>query len=193
MNFDILQNIIMHRRSTKPALMNGKRIDDAIIEQLLQLGDWAPTHGHTEPWRFIVFAHDAAKQFCKDHAELYKANTSAEKFETAKYEKLLHNGDNVSHIIAVYMKRGTNPKITALEEICATAAAVENILLAAAALSVAVLWSTGGLTLHPAMKEYFGLQAEDHTLGLLYVGYTDETPKEGRRVVPLNEKTEWRR
>ncbi|HVZ96834.1 MAG TPA: nitroreductase [Chitinophagaceae bacterium] len=193
MNFETLKNIITHRRSTKPALMNGKKIEDAVIHQLLRLADWAPTHGHTEPWRFVVFAQDAAKQFCKDHAELYKANAPAEKFETAKYEKLLHNGDKVSHIIAVYMQRGTHPKITELEEICATAAAVENILLGAAALHLAVLWSTGGLTFHPAMKNYFGLQKEDHMLGLLYLGYSDETPKEGRRVVPLHEKAQWRK
>ena len=127
MNIEAVQNLIRNRRSCKPALMNGKKIDDAIIYDLLELADWAPTHGHTEPWRFVVFANDAVKQFSKDHAEMYKANTPPDKFETAKYEKLLHNIENASHVIAVYMKRGNNPKITLIEEICATAAAVQNI------------------------------------------------------------------
>ena len=192
MNFEILQDIIRNRRSSKPALMNGKKIDDAAIRQLLELADWAPTHGHTEPWRFIVFANDAVQRFCKDHAELYKKYTSEEKFETAKFEKLLHNGYHCSHIIAVYMKRGTNPKITAREEICAVAAAIQNILLGASTLDIAALWSTGGLTYHRAMKTYFGLHDEDHMIGLLYLGYSDQQPKEGRRIVPLQEKIEWR-
>ena len=167
-------------------------MDDAAIRQLLALADCAPTHGHTEPWSFIVFANDSVRQFCKDHAELYKAHTPEEKFETAKFEKLLHNGDHCSHIIAVYMKRGTNPKITAREEICAVAAAIQNILLGASTLDIAALWSTGGLTYHTAMKTYFGLDEEDHMIGLLYLGYSDQQPKEGRRIVPLQEKMEWR-
>ena len=193
MNFEIIETEIKKRRSCKPALMNGQKIDDSIINKLTELADWAPTHGHTEPWRFIVFSGDAINKFCKDHAELYKTNTPAEKFETAKYEKLLHNADKASHMIAVYMKRGTNPKITVMEEICATAAAVQNFLLGASSLNIAALWSTGGLTFHPAMKIYFGLNEDDHMLGLVYLGCSDEMPKEGKRVIPLNEKVEWRK
>jgi nitroreductase len=192
MNFEAIQNLIQNRRSCKPALMNGKKIEDTVVYNLLELANWAPTHAHTEPWRFVVFAHDAAQGFCKEHAALYKANAAAEKFETAKYEKILHNGDQVSHIIAVYMKRGTNPKITVIEEICATAAAVQNILLGAAALNIAALWSTGGLTFHPAMKSYLSLNEDDHMIGLLSLGYADNAPKEGKRIMPLQEKIEWR-
>jgi len=191
MNFEAVQNLVRNRRSCKPALMNGKKIEDAVIYDLLELADWAPTHGHTEPWRFVVFANDKVKQFCKDHAALYKANTPQEKFENAKYEKLLHNADHVSHLIAVYMKRGSNPKITVTEEICAVAAAVQNVLLGASVLNIAALWSTGGLTYHKAMKTYFGLNDEDHMLGLLYLGYTDGASKEGKRIVPLQEKIGW--
>jgi len=90
------------------------------------------------------------------------------------------------------MKRGNNPNITALEEICATAAAVENILLGAEALGIAVLWSTGGMLLHPVMKDYFELGNEDVLLGMLYMGYTDEPGSAGKRG-PVEEKTSWHR
>jgi nitroreductase len=191
MNFEIIQSNIRNRRSCKPALMNGEKIADSLINELLKLADWAPTHAHTEPWRFVVFANSAVQNFCKDHAEMYKANTSPEKFEIAKYEKLLHNADKASHLLATYMKRGTNPKITFMEEVCATAAAMQNILLASSSLNIAALWSTGGLTYHTAMKNYFGLKEEDQMIGLLYLGYTDMPPKRGERIVPLKDKIEW--
>jgi nitroreductase len=130
------------------------------------------------------------QRFCHEHAELYRQHTQPEKFAAAKYEKQRHNGDKASHLIVVCMKRGDNPNITALEEICATAAAVENILLGAEALDIAVLWSTGGMLLHPMMKEYFGLGSEDLVLGMLYLGYTDEPVKPGRRG-SVEEKTSW--
>ncbi|HEY4338071.1 MAG TPA: nitroreductase [Puia sp.] len=188
--FTLLQETIASRRSTKPAVLNGKKIEDREIRQLLELGNWAPTHANTEPWRFIVYSGDAVQQFCHEHAELYKQYTPSEKFATAKYEKQQHNGDKASHLIVVYMKRGDNPNIAVLEEICAAAAAVENILLGAEALGIAVLWSTGGMVLHPAMKDYFSLGGEDVVLGMLYMGYTDEPAKPGRRG-PVEDKTRW--
>lgn len=191
MDFDVVQKVIRNRRSYKPALMNGKKIEDAIIWKLLELADWAPTHANTEPWRFVVFAADAVQKFCSDHAELYKANIG-DRFEKGKYEKLLHTGDAVSHIIAVYMKRASNARLPVVEELCAVSAAVENLLLGATALDIAALWSTGGLLFHPAMKTYFGLGEDDQMIGFLFLGYSDKEPKEGERIVPIKEKVDWR-
>jgi nitroreductase len=188
--FNILQEIIIDRRSTKPAALNGRKIDDKEIQQLLELANWAPTHGLTEPWRFVVYSGEAVRQFCHAHAELYRQSVPPEKFNAATYEKLQHNGDLASHLIAVYMHRTDNAKIPVFEEICATAAAVQNILLGVQARGMAVLWSTGGLTTQPEMKQYLGLREEDMMIGLLYLGYTDEPSRPGRRG-PVEEKTRW--
>jgi nitroreductase len=187
---DVLTELIVNRRSIKPAVFNGKKIDDRQIVQLLTLANWAPTHGFTEPWRFIVYSDDAVKKFCADQAELYKLHEPPATFNAAKFEKQLHNGDNTSHLIAVYMKRGANPNIPELEEICATAAAVENILLGAQALGIATLWSTGGMVLRPEIKGYLGLAEADKMIGVLSLGYTDEAPGPGRRGT-VEEKITW--
>jgi nitroreductase len=189
-NFNTLQEIVTNRRSSKPADLNGKKIDDQQIRQLLELANWAPSHGLTEPWRFIVYSGEAVRQFCHQHAEQYRETTPPDKFASTKYEKQAHNGDLASHLIIVYMKRGTNPNIPALEEICATAAAADNILLGAEALGIAVLWSTGGTVLQPIMKEYLGLGPDDAILGLLYLGYTDDPQRPGKRT-SITEKTKW--
>jgi len=190
--FKALQTVIHERRSVKPGDMNGKRINDALIMALLELADWAPTHARTEPWRFVVFADDAKKTFCLGHAELYKANTDAEKFNQGKYEKLKEQGDPVSHIIIVYMKRTVQHSIPAVEEIAAAAAATENFLLGAQSLGIAALWSTGGMAHHKAMKEYLSLGEDDQVLGMLMLGYTDKEPSPGKRNIPLAEKIRWK-
>ena len=190
--FDTIAEVIRDRRSIKPAAMNGKKIEDSVITSLLELADWAPTHGRTEPWRFVVYGGESVARFCAEHAELYKQNTPEDKFTTAKFEGLVHTGDKLSHIIAVYMKRVEGAKIPILEDIAATAAAVQNVLLGAQAQGISVLWSTGGMTLQPAMKNYFGLQQDDQMMGLLYLGYTDEAPVPGRRAVPLDQKVTWK-
>ncbi|MBV9989586.1 MAG: nitroreductase family protein [Chitinophagaceae bacterium] len=190
--FEYLQSIIRQRRSIKPADMNGSIIDESQLRELFELADWAPTHGRTEPWRFIVYGAEAKKQFCLDHAALYQANTSEEKFNQGKFEKLQQQGDTLSHIVIAYMKRTTGHTIPPIEETAATAAAIENFLLGAAALGIAALWSTGGMTHHPSMKEYLGLGDEDLVLGLLMLGYSDKPAVAGKRNIPVEQKVVWK-
>jgi len=189
--FDIIASIIKNRRSVKPVKMNGKKIPDEQVMELLKLANWAPTHGRTEPWRFIVYSGDKVKEFCHQHAELYKAYIPAERFEQANYDKQLHNGDLASHIIVAIMQRGDKPKIPVLEEIAATAIAIQNVLLGATASGIASFWSTGGMVHHAVMKEFLQLKKEDVVMSLLYLGYTDEQ-LEGKRQTVIEEKVVWK-
>jgi nitroreductase len=190
-SFQTLQQLIQSRRTTKPPKMNGRFIPDEQIQQVLALADWAPTHGHTEPWRFVVYAREKVKNFCLAHAELYRTHTAPDKFLEMNYEKLLHMGDQASHVIIAYMQRGDLPKIPALEEIAATSCAIQNLLLGATALGIATYWGSGGMAYKPAMKEMLQLKDEDTVLGILYLGYADSPLSTGKRVVPLGEKVRW--
>lgn len=187
-SFDLL---VKDRRTVKVAAMNGAIIPNQEIQNVLELANWAPTHGKTEPWFFFVFTGDALKNFGKTHAELYWKNTSEENRKTTTYENLEHAVDNASHLIIAVMKRGDNPKIPLLEEIAATSASIQNILLGATALGIAAFWNTGGMTHHKAMKEYLNLSEHDLVMGLLYLGYTDEPKKVGIRNIPMSEKIKW--
>jgi len=171
--------------------MNGQLIANETVNSLLELAHWAPTHGRTEPWLFLVYNGTSLAQFGQAHADLYKQHTAEEKYQEATYEKLLHNVDMASHLVVSVMKRGNNPKISQLEEVAAASAAVQNMLLGAAAAGIASFWSTGGMTHHPALREYLRLGAEDIVLGLIFLGYTDEPAKEGVRNSLPNEKVKW--
>ena len=107
----MIDSIIRQRRTINPAQMNGKIISDDMIHHLLELADWAPNHGRTEPWRFIVYSGEKMVQFCEEHARLYKETTSPEKFKEVSYNNLIHASDGASHLIVAYMKRGSNPNI----------------------------------------------------------------------------------
>jgi nitroreductase len=186
-----LDDLIRLRRIVKPANMNGSRIPDQLIRELLELANWAPTHAYTEPWYFVVFAGDQAQQFCKDHAELYRANTPPDRFITASYEKLEIMGKTASHIVALCMRRGDNPKIPEQEELAATACGIQNMLLGAAARNIAVYWGTGGMTYHHAMKDYLGLLEADRVLGFLYLGYAEGAVAPGKRLSGIEDKVRW--
>lgn len=189
--FEQLAAIIKNRRSVSWSKMNGKIIPAEIVNELLALADWAPTHGRTEPWRFWVYGGAALKEFGKAHAGLYWKHTPEDKRQEATYEKLLHNVDNASHLVIPVMKRGENAKIPVLEEVAATAAAIQNILLGATALGISSFWSTGGMTHSHALKEYLHLGTDDIIMGLVFLGYTNEPDKEGIRNIALSEKIKW--
>lgn len=186
-----IEEIIRLRRSVKPENMNGRKIPDDEVLELIGLADWAPTHARTEPWRFIVFSGDKTAAFARKHADLFRAHTPEASFTQMKYDNIERMGNKVSHVIIAWMKRIPNHKIPEIEEISATAASIENLLLAATSRGIVSFWSTGGMTHHPAFKDAFGIGEEDRVLGILYLGHSDEQPAEGKRSVPLSEKIEW--
>ena len=171
--------------------MSGDRIPDEVIQELLELAIWAPTHGRTEPWAFFVYSGQSLRDFGKMHAEIYWNNTPDDKRNIATYEKLLQVVDKPSHLIVAAMKKGSNQKIPVLEEIAAASAAIQNILLGAAALGIASMWSTSGMTHLPPLRQQLGLSADDLVLGLLYLGYAEPNSK-GFRNKTASEVAEWR-
>lgn len=186
---DILKEIIATRRTIVPEVMNGNIIPEGLIDEILSSANWAPTHGLTEPWRFVVFGPDQKDAFKQFHADLYrKVSTEKGEFLEINYEKIRNRAQNASHVIALVMKRGDNPKIPEIEEIAATAAAAQNVLLSAHAHDVACYWGSGGMTYHPEMKKFLGFEEQDKVMGLLFLGYTSEEHPKGKRRTEMDAK-----
>ena len=49
------KTIIANRPSIFPIQFSGKGVTDSQLHELLEAGNWTPTHRRTEPWRFKVF------------------------------------------------------------------------------------------------------------------------------------------
>ncbi len=189
-NTSELSRLIRHRRSIPPEQFDTtKKVEDSIIEEMLENANWAPNHGLTEPWRFIVFSGEGLNQLGLFQANLYRKLTSPDDFKQPKYDKLLQRPLLTSHIIAIGMKRQEIGKIPEVEEIEATACAVQNMLLTAAARDVSGYWTTGGITYENEAKTFFGLENADKLLGFLYIGYPLKWT-EGKRN-PVQEKVKW--
>ncbi|MEM9671526.1 MAG: nitroreductase [Bacteroidota bacterium] len=184
--------LIQNRRSLYPAVFNDETVDDAIVEAMLENANWAPTHRLTEPWRFVVFSGEGLQKLANFQADLYRKVTEADgSFDQKKYDKLQKKPLLCSHIIAIGMKRDPKERVPEIEEIMATACAVQNMYLTASAYGIGGYWGTGGVTYYEEAKSFFGLAPEDKILGFFYLG----VPKiskwpEGRRN-PISEKVSW--
>jgi nitroreductase len=190
-NLDQVNRLIRSRRSIFPRQYTGESIPKAQVETILENAHWAPNHGKTEPWFFKVFSGKGLEMFAKKHADLYKELTPADKFLEKKYQKLQFNPLRSSHLIAICLNPGTNPKIPEMEEVAAVACAVQNMHLTATAMGLAAYWSSGGMTYHPRMKEILGLTESQKCMGFFYLAkYEGDHPKAHRKE-PWEAKVEW--
>ncbi len=185
-----IDEIIRRRRTIKPAQYSDRPIENATIQAILESGNWAPTHGMTEPWRFHVFTGSARAQLSEFMAKTYQEITAADTFKQTKLEKLRNNPLLAPCTIVVCMQRQVSGKIPELEEIEAVACAVQNMHLAATAHGLGAFWSTSTVVYHDAMKQFLKLGPEDRCLGLFFLGYPKiEWPTSSRGDVA--EKTVW--
>jgi nitroreductase len=185
-----INHLIRNRRSVFPAqFIAGKKVDDIIINEILENATWAPNHGQTEPWHFVVFTGEGLKRFAQFSGELFKEQ-SGDHFNEAKYHKLTTQPLLASHIIAICMKRSLARRIPEIEEIEAVACAVQNIYLSVTAYGLGGYWTTGGITYNEKAKPFFGLEEEDKLLGFFYIGHVAIPSPQGKRR-SLEEKVEW--
>ena len=187
---EIFNTLARNRRSVFPdQFETGRKIDDAIINEILTNATWAPNHGREEPWHFTVFTGEGLQKLSDFQSELYK-ELSGTNFKEITYLKLQQNPLKASHVIAIGMKRSTNKNIPEIEDIEAVSCAVQNIYLSVSVYGLGGYWTTGGITYREQAKSFFGLEENDKLLGFFYIGYV-AIPSTGATRLPLEEKVNW--
>ncbi|HEX9015255.1 MAG TPA: nitroreductase [Chloroflexota bacterium] len=164
-----------------------------MIERILDAAVQAPNHRLSEPWRFFVLAGDARKELGEVMADVLRGGMDEPEGEgaIAQLTKEAEKPLRAPVVIVVASKRSDNPKVVPIEDVEATAAAVENMLLAAHALGLAAMWRTGDAAYHPLVKRLFDLTPEDHIAGFIYVGYP-AVELGPRKRTPASDLAEWR-
>jgi nitroreductase len=188
-NLSEILSLIKDRRTIYPEQYKTRKVHKEQVEAMLDAANWAPTHGHTEPWRFKVFSGKKLCELMNLMAEIYRETTPAEKFIESKYRRYADRAEKTSFVIAVCMKRQESERIPEIEEVMAVACAVQNILLIATAYGIGSFWSTGGVY-SEKLHQFLNLAEKDKCLGLIYLGYPEGEWPQGKRGIIYN-KIEW--
>lgn len=185
-----ISELILRRRAVFPKFyIPGKPIERAIIEQLLENANWAPTHRLTEPWRFRVFYSEESRQKLGAYlSDFYKKNTPPEQFSEEKMKKSGENPLLAGAVIAIVMQRDAEERIPEFEEIAAVAMAVQNMWLTCAAIGLGCYWSTPRAALEA--DAFLDLQPGQRCLGLFYLGWDNMPAIPGKRK-SIEEKVTW--
>ncbi len=182
--------IIKRRRSI--GKMTSERPTRKQIERLLESATHAPNHHKVQPWKFVVLAGKARAELGAIMAESLAdrlegtTNDKAQAILNKERNKLLRS----PVVIVVAAERPNLPKVLEIENIEATAAAVQNMLLTAEEMGLACMWRTGNAAYDPRVKEWLGLVPDEHIVSFLYVGFP-AIPRLERFPIPFETKTTW--
>jgi nitroreductase len=177
-----INEIIAQRRSIYPKEFTGEKIDQSVLETLLQNANFAPNHKSNYPWRFIVIKDLSLENWVNKAAEIYQMETAVESFNQAKFDKIKQYAQQVSHAIAIVMEREPDSKSIEREDLCAVAAAVQNMYLSLSQFEqVGGYWSTGMGTYSKAMFDYLNLNENQTLLGFFVLGHVENKRTEGHK------------
>ena len=170
----------------------GKVKQDALpretIEKLLDAAVQAPNHYKVRPWRFVVLTGDARNKL----GDVMSASQQDRHpdFPQEAFDKTRGLPLRAPVLIAVGVDKPSEEKVLEIENVCAVAAAIQNLLLAAQALGLGAKWRTGEWARDAKVKEFLGFSADQHIVGFIYVGYPEFTPEPAQRP-SFEDRTVW--
>ncbi len=178
------------RRTVKPPQMDGAReVPHDLLLEILEDAHWAPTHGLTQPWRFHVFTGESRTGLADTLQSLYDQITPAADVKPDKRAKLRDNLNHAPVVIAVAAYVEPGGKVSELDELCATACAVQNLTLSAHQHGLVSFWATPPVALSAEFMASLGLDAAAHrSLGLIFLGYPKDGPAPKSTRLPLAER-----
>ena len=160
-----------------------------IIVQLLSAAVQAPNHYKVRPWRFVVLTGKGRDALGEKMANSFKTrfpDAPVEAFEKERAKPL-----RAPLIIVVAVEPPADARVKEIENLCAAAAACQNILLAACELGLGAIWRTGDPARDPEIKKFLGLDPEQPLIGFLYIGFPDFVTIDFAERPSFEDRTTW--
>lgn len=167
-----LAELVEERRSAALLDPNLPGPDADTIKELVSLSILAPNHKFTFPWRFHVATGDDRHELGRLWAEECRENDWVpEGSEAREAQKLLRG----PVLIFVGMVSDADNPVRYQEDLLASGAAVENLLLLLEERGFSAMWRTGRMVESRKIKAALGYEAGEVTVAIVYVGQRPST------------------
>jgi nitroreductase len=160
-----------------------------LIERLLSAAAQAPNHYKVRPWRFIVLQGEALRRLGDVFADILQSQHTD--LPESALDKERTKPLRAPLVIAVGVDLPQDPRVIEIENVCAAAAAVQNLLLAAEALGLATKWRTGSQAFEPRVKQFLGLHPQQPLIGFIYIGYPQDAQGTPDERPSFEDRTVW--
>ena len=147
------------------------------LRLILEAAVSAPDHKELRPWRFVVLSGPAKDAFGEVLVRsLLQRDPNATGGQQDKERTKL---DRAPLVVVTGAKR-LETSLPFSELIAATAAATQNMLLAAWALGYGSIWRTGAPVYDDTVKRELGFETDDELVGFIYLGSPTAEPPVAR-------------
>ncbi len=189
MNFEDTTKLIRKRKTTYAYDFLDKKISKKTIENIVSNALWAPTHMHTQPWRFIVLEGKHQEELGEFMANYYRKIYNEKQFSNKRYEETKTYSKNAT-LIALIFQPNKKAKLPEWEEIAAISCGVQNMWLSCTSLNIGSYWDTSIATI--AYGKKIKLAENEQFLGIFFMGYPKKNIKENsRKRKSLSQKLSW--
>ncbi|KAK9863652.1 hypothetical protein WJX84_011796 [Apatococcus fuscideae] len=187
------------RRTIFPRDFSEERVSRQEVERMLEAANWAPTHGRSEPWRYVVLGQDGMQAFANATLEAIDRQDIDPEVARKQRGKIEKKRDNdmlkTSFMIVFGMKRQALPekRMPEWEEIAATSCAAQNLMLMGTAMNIIGYWSSWSEVAKDdiGVKKFLGLTEEDQCLGVYYLGRSQSVGQYRNARGLCSEKVTW--
>lgn len=171
MTHDELAALIRTRR-TSMVVDPDRAVPRDVVAHLCELAMWAPNHKRTWPWRFALAEGDGRATLGNVIADAMEAyGDSPEKVAKARGKYL-----RTPATLVVGSAPGDTADRTA-ENRDATAAGIQNLLLAATSLGIATYWGSCPKGANEPVAALCGFEPGTHVAALIYLGWATHSPE----------------
>jgi nitroreductase len=190
-NLSEITDLIKNRRSVAPEHYTTRKIHKEQVELLLNNAIWAPNHGMTQPWRFVVINGNNKAALAGLAYQAMIEGKSADEINPVKLERMVNRLNMASVVIAIIHQRDAAAKVPEWEEIAAIGAAVQNLHLTAHAYGLAGFWATPGILQNQNIRAFLELENNQFCKGFFYLGYPAVNDYKSHRK-PIEYVTKWK-
>lgn len=162
-------DFIQQRRSTPAKYLVDPAPAHDELQRILQAAESAPDHGALHPWRFVIIGPDqrAALGDLFVRALLRRAPNTLPALLERERERALRAPMLIAAIASIETE---HPKVPAVEQLLAAAAATQQLMLASNHLGYGTVWLTGGRVYDRYVMTELGLTEHEQLLGLINIG-----------------------
>ncbi|WP_374566210.1 nitroreductase family protein [Ideonella sp.] len=161
---------VLHaRQHVGPKHLGEPAPDEATLRALFAAAAAAPDHGRLRPWRFLVLGPAARERLGRAFADaLRERDPGATPEQAAEAHDKAFRGPVL--ILAIADLRADDPDVPPFERLVSLGAAVQNLMLAAAARGYASGLSSGRAMGSHALRTAFELADGEHAICFISLG-----------------------
>lgn len=165
-------------RASVPKLTHPAPENEALA-LILRAALNAPDHGKLRPWRFLIVKDEGLKTLGEAFA--LSAKEGDPDLSDDRLGRIQAMPLRAPMVIVVLADTQPGHKVPVQEQVVATGAAVQNMLLMAHELGFGTMWRTGDLAYNVFLKKRLGFQEKDEIVAFLYLGTAEPDNKHSEK------------